>query len=338
LWIAEHKGWLWNELPTYFERFVRKVVTALGDLCSLWCTINEPMVYATQGYSFGKWPPGIKSASALNDVTINMLKGHAAAYHAIKELQPHSSVGIAMHIIYMEPHAPVFMNWLAYYLVDRFFNRTFALALNDGIVRLPMRRKVSLPQVKGALDWLGIQYYQHFLVRFNLMSPSSLFLAQAKPTNMQCGPGGWGGLKPEAMYDHIKWFSQTLKKPIYITETGVPDPDDSIRPGYLIRTVRSVWHAVNMGYDVKGFFFWSLLDNFEWAEGRDPLFSFGLHKTNFETQERTARPSASLYGEICRRNGLSLEMVERYAPEVMSKVFPGEAGLNDIQLNARAQA
>jgi beta-glucosidase len=115
----------------------------------------------------------------------------------------------------------------------------------------------------------------------------------------------------------------------------VPDPDDTIRPGYLIRTVRSVWKAVNFNFPVRGFFFWSLLDNFEWAEGFDPRYNFGLYKTNFETQERTPRASARLYGEICGQNGLSSEMVSRYAPDLLPTMFPGKAGMAEVKLKAR---
>src|SRR5258707_14486093 len=65
LWIGQENGWLWDEVPTYFERYVRHVVAALGDLCNLWCTINEPNVYATYGYSLGRWSPGMQNSKAL---------------------------------------------------------------------------------------------------------------------------------------------------------------------------------------------------------------------------------------------------------------------------------
>ncbi|MEP7287119.1 MAG: family 1 glycosylhydrolase [Chloroflexota bacterium] len=335
LWIAEHQGWLWDETPIHFEKYVRKVVSTLGDLCTLWCTINEPMVYATQGYSLGKWPPGLKSGRGFNQVTVNLVRGHAAAYHAIKELQPTSQVGYAMHHLGVSPMRPHFIHWPAAYLVDHFFNRTFTLAMVDGIVHLPGSRDVPMPQAKGALDWVGLQFYQQYNVGFTLTRPASFFITQHKPTDMPVGPGGWGGLNPDATYGHIEWLAKTLKKPVYITECGVPDPDDTVRPGYLIRSVRSVWRAANYGYTVGGFFFWSLMDNFEWTEGYDPHFSFGLYHTNFETQERTPRRSATLYGEICAKNGLSNEIVERYAPELLAEFFPGEAGLNDVKLKMR---
>jgi len=96
-----------------------------------------------------------------------------------------------------------------------------------------------------------------------------------------------------------------------------------------------VWKAANFNFPVRGFFFWSLLDNFEWAEGYDPRFSFGLYETDFATQKRTARRSAALYGEVCANNGLSADMVARYTPELSAELFPGEAAVDGVRIAAR---
>jgi beta-glucosidase len=332
LWIDDHKGWLWDEMPQHFARFAHKVVEALGDLCTLWCTINEPLVYATQGFSFGKWPPGIKDRNAVQRVTINMLRGHAAAYRAIKDIQPESEVGFAAHFISFKPHTPAFVHSGAVWLVNRAFNHAFILAIRDGVVRVPGSRAVAVPEAKNSVDWIGLQYYQQYHVGFSPFAPASFFIRERKPNGVPVGPGNWGGLAPEAIYDHIRWLWTTLQKPIYVTESGVPDPDDTIRPAYLSKTVRAVWKAVNFNFPVRGFFFWSLVDNFEWSEGYDPRFSFGLYKTNFQTQERTPRQSARLYRDICGQNGLSAQSVNRFAPDALSELFPGEAGQDNVKL------
>jgi beta-glucosidase len=100
----------------------------------------------------------------------------------------------------------------------------------------------------------------------------------------------------------------------------VDDPDDRLRPRYLAEHVHQMWRAVNFNYPVQGYFHWSLLDNFEWERGWTQRF--GLWELDPETQARRKRPSADLYAEICRENGLSSEMVARYAPEVFAKLFP----------------
>jgi beta-glucosidase len=338
LWIADHDGWLWDEVPSYFVRYVRKVVETLGDLCSLWCTINEPTVYAVQGYSLGTWPPGLKSRTALRKVVVNLLRGHAAAYHAIKDVQPDSQVGYAIHYVGIHPAFPSLIHGTAARLVDQAFNQLFVTAIKDGIARIPGGSPIPVPQVKGTLDWIGLQYYQHFYVGFTPFSPGSFFIRQRKPKNMPVGPGTWGGLAPEKIFNYLRWLSITLQKPIYVTESGVPDPDDTIRPGYLIQTVRAMWRAVNFNFPVRGFFFWSLVDNFEWSEGYDPRFNFGLYKVNFETQERTQRQSARLYKEICTQNGLSSGAVQRYAPELFDQLFPGSEGKSEVTLKPRTKS
>jgi beta-glucosidase len=105
-----------------------------------------------------------------------------------------------------------------------------------------------------------------------------------------------------------------------ITENGVDDSQDTFRPSYLIQHIHKVWRAVNFNWRVEGYFWWSLVDNFEWERGWTQRF--GLWELDIDTQIRRKRTSADLYGEICRENGVSSEMVERYAPGIFSKLFP----------------
>jgi beta-glucosidase len=335
LWFADRGGWAWEGAPERFERYVRKVIPALADLCSLWCTINEPMVYVSMGYLFGKWTPGHRNRALATRAATNLLRGHAAAYHAIKELQPSAQVGYASHHVTFRPHAPALLHGLAVRGADALMNSGFVRAIRDGVLRVPGTRGIRVPQAKGTIDWIGLQYYQEFAIGFHPSAGlNQLFVRQTKPKHAPPGPADWGGIVPENVFDHIRWLYTTLKVPIYITESGVPDPDDTLRPSWIAETLRAVWRAVNFNYPVKGFFFWSLVDNFEWAEGYDPRFNFGLYKVNFETQERTARESAKFYGEVCAKNGLSSEMVAKYAPALLSKLYPGEAGKSDVKLKA----
>jgi beta-glucosidase len=134
------------------------------------------------------------------------------------------------------------------------------------------------------------------------------------------------------LYEHIEWLCKTTGKPLYITENGVPDPDDSLRPLHLVRSLSSVWQAVNHNYPVKGYFVWTLTDNFEWSEGYDPRFRFGLYANDPETQERTRRRSAELYRDICAANALTADMVRRYVPDHVDDLFPGIDVQAEVQL------
>jgi beta-glucosidase len=127
--------------------------------------------------------------------------------------------------------------------------------------------------------------------------------------------------EPDGMFEGLKWITRTFPNlPILITENGIEDADDHMRPRYLAQHVHQMWRAVNFNWPVKGYFHWSLVDNFEWERGWTQRF--GLWGLDVETQKRTKRPSADLYAEICKENGLSSEMVQKYCPEVFDKLFP----------------
>jgi beta-glucosidase len=125
--------------------------------------------------------------------------------------------------------------------------------------------------------------------------------------------------RPEGMREALKW-AHAFNLPIYITENGVEDSTDTMRPAYLLEHLREVWKAANSNWRVKGYFHWSQVDNFEWERGWSQRF--GLWDINPETQVRTRRRSADLYAVICKENGICTEMVMRYAPESLQYLFP----------------
>jgi beta-glucosidase len=125
---------------------------------------------------------------------------------------------------------------------------------------------------------------------------------------------------PEGMRMAIRW-ADSFGLPIYITENGIEDESDSIRPRYLAQHLHQIWKKINTGSPVRGYYHWSLVDNFEWERGWTQRF--GLWALDPETQERTERRSGKFYAEICRENGLTSDMVRRYAPEIAAKLFPG---------------
>jgi beta-glucosidase len=105
-----------------------------------------------------------------------------------------------------------------------------------------------------------------------------------------------------------------------ITENGVDDEEDRLRPQYLVEHLHALWRGINGNYPVEGYFHWTLVDNFEWERGWTQ--HFGLWGLDRETQARVRRPSADLYAEICRTNGISSDAVERYAPDALPRLFP----------------
>jgi beta-glucosidase len=320
LWVTEQGGWENDQIVAWFEAYTRKVVEALQGYVTMWCTINEPNVVVASGYFMDDFPPGENSLKAAYKVMFNQVKTHAAAYHAIHELQPEARVGLAVNYRgFLPAHSWFPLDRFAARAPDRLFNDFFPCALMDGNLRYLFSKK-RLPQARGTQDYLGINYYTQENVAFNLFAPGDLFSRRFYPSDADLSPTGFISNRPKGLFTAIEWGLQ-FGVPVVITENGVEDPTDEFRPRYLAQHVHQVWRAVNFNYPVKGYFHWSLVDNFEWERGWTQRF--GLWELDVDTQARRKRPSADLYAAICKQNGLSSEMVSQYAPEVLEQLFPG---------------
>ncbi len=320
LWLAEQGGWEDVSVVKSFEKYVRKVVEALKEYVNLWITINEPNLLFTNGYVLGEFPPGKKNLIIAFRVATNIIRAHAAAYHAIHNLQPEARVGIAALYQGFQPAKTWYPPdvWAAG-LLSRLFNNTIPRALSDGIVNmLPLGRK-RISQAKGTQDFLGINYYTRQQVAFNLFKAGEMFGRRFYHPDAALSDTGYLANEPEGMFEALKWGLQ-FKVPVIVTENGVDDADDHVRPRYLIQHLHQIWRAVNINYPIKGYFHWTLVDNFEWERGW--THRFGLWELDVNTQARSKRPSADEYAEICREEGISSEMVARYAPELLNKMFP----------------
>jgi beta-glucosidase len=123
---------------------------------------------------------------------------------------------------------------------------------------------------------------------------------------------------PEGIFRALHWARQ-FDVPLFVSENGVEDSDDHLRPKYLVEHLEQVWRAANYNYRVEGYYHWSLVDNFEWERGWTQRF--GLWGLDLNTQARIRRPSVNLYEAICRENGITYEMVERWAPGALERIF-----------------
>jgi beta-glucosidase len=301
-WLAARGGWLDGEAPVRFAGFVSALLEAVGDLARFWITINEPTVVAYQGYLRGEWPPGHlgrfdEAVRALG----GLIKAHWLAYEAIKRRQPESMVGVAHHVRVFDPArwwSPLDRMVAAAY--HRIFNDTVIRALREGELVFPLDRAGAAHGPSPSQDFLGLNYYTRDLVRFDRHARSELY--------------GRRELRPGALRSDLGWevypqgLAHTLRRlrrerlPIYITENGIADATDRLRPGYLTAHLRAAAHAIRDGVPLRGYFHWTCFDNFEWAEGY--AAKFGLMECDPSTQERRPRPSARLYAEICRTGEL----------------------------------
>jgi beta-glucosidase len=322
LWLAAQGGWRNPAVVEHFRRFVGHTVEHLGDLARLWCTINEPNVYAALGHLLGEHAPGDRSLRLYFRVLRHLLEAHAAAYRRIRAIDGQAQVGLVKSVVPFEPLEQ--RGWgsrpLAR-LLDSLYNEITLGAVQDGRLRAPLR---WMPATHGPLvdstDFLGVNYYFRHRVSLRSRNGSRLPVLGPTPgaeTSDEGRNGPYGEVYPEGLYKVLQRVAR-MGKPIYVTENGLPDQDDDQRPRFLLSHLAQMQRAIAEGVDVRGYYHWTFTDNFEWAEGWG--LRFGLIALDPETQARKPRRSARLYSRIIRENAITPEMVDEYAPELAAWV------------------
>ena len=320
LWLAETGGWENDDIPGLFEAFVRRTVTALKEYNTEWVTINEPNVAIYSSFIDGAFPPGKKDDfSAAWHAVVNIIRSHALAYHAIHEIQPQAQVGMAhQYHGFIPAHQYAPLDALIVAINHQSFNNVFPLALTNGRVRF-LHKNTRLPAAASTQDFFGLNYYTCEIAGFRL-APKDLFQKRWYPADAVLSPFQFNASYPPGMFMGLKWAS-SYGLPIFITENGIEDSQDDFRRSYLLTHLHQVWRALNHNIPIRGYFHWSLIDNFEWERGWD--MQFGLWTFDRATQLRIPRPSAALYAAISQKNAITRELVEEYAPALLKDLFPG---------------
>ncbi|MCP4361842.1 MAG: glycoside hydrolase family 1 protein [Chloroflexi bacterium] len=327
LWLTEKGDFSSQIVVEYFQRYTAKVVNTLGDLIPKWITINEPMVYVFMRYLIGTFPVPQKSGLwAGMEAVKHMLMCHATAYHTIKEIYPQAEVGVAKNfpVFQARPGSRFPSKWWANF-VSSLFNDLWMETMVNGRMR-SLIGSTKIPHLAGAFDFVGVNYYTRYYTKF---PPRGGFYDLDWGPDAVVSDGNYGEIYPQGLFQVIK---QVLKynKPIYITENGLPDAADKLRPSFILTHLHQIWKAINFCWPVMGYYHWSLVDNFEWDRGWTQRF--GLIELDPETQERRLRRSGQLYGEICHSGRISSDMAARYAPELLATMFLGETLKKDTYL------
>lgn len=267
-WFADRGGFDNPEAPEIFARYCAFVAKKLGNDCRHFATMNEPTVFASLGWIAGPWPPfKRKDYRGYWRVMKNLMRAHNRAYDAIKAAAFGAEVGIVHHVVYF--HA----NWNP-------LNKLRARFMNW----ISTHHVIS--RVYKKCDSIGVNYYQHKKFGDTKSYPK---------TDMN-----WD-VYPEGLCGALLMLKR-YQKPLWVSEAGVADAKDAMRADYITRLVRCMHVAIERGADVRGFMYWSLLDNYEWAQGFEKRF--GLVAIDYETLERKVRPSAYVYKKIIEQNGL----------------------------------
>ena len=334
-------GWIGDDIVPEFAKYSAYLAWKFGDLVDTWTPINEPMVVAVTGYvNLGpgpKFPPAAFSFPAVLAAVQNMLRANAAAYDEIHRWDTvdangdgkAAQVGLVQNMIAFTPADPNKPNDV---LGTKHANYIFNEMFINGAVRGDIDSNVDSvitpaerhPELAGKADFIGVNYYfrgritglgYSFSTTIPLFdfSPSTGYRTPQSPSLPVC-PTECSDFGSEI---YVEGFRKVLDiaggygLPVYITENGIADADDDQRPGFLIKHLAVLHKAIADGAaDVRGYFYWSLMDNFEWSAGYYP--KFGLYSYDPETLERTARPSARIYRDISHKNGIPADLLQRY--------------------------
>ncbi|MGD0312608.1 MAG: family 1 glycosylhydrolase [Acidimicrobiales bacterium] len=271
-WLARRGGWEAVDAPETFSRFVTRAGAHLGDLIGWACTINELNLIGVRGYDLGSSSPGVEDTFARH-LAINeaVVRAHRLGVDALRSGPGDFPVGLTLSMDEMvaEPGGEGVLEAAREVLEDRFFRAT------------------------GGDDFIGVQCYSRVHFGPEGQAPNE----PGVPTT-QMGYEYW----PQGVEHCARRAAAMTGVPVLLTESGIATDHDAERITYLAEVLRGVRRALDDGVDIRGYFVWSLLDNFEWSHGFAP--KFGLHSVDRETFSRHPKPSASWFGTVATTNSL----------------------------------
>ena len=294
LWLSAKGGFETEHGIEAFVRYTDFCARHFGDLVESWATVNEPNIYAVMGYIDGRWPPGRKGKLLLAfRVMRNLCLAHVAAYKTLHDrLGPDAKVGFAQHLRCFDPATRSPWDVLMARLAERVFLTASTEALCTGRLRFPLGH--GAPFGAGTFyDFFGLNYYSRDFVRF---TAKGLFRFETPPSAPK-NDLGWE-IYPDGLERIVRAVHAKYRAPVWITENGTCDAKDAFRTEYLVEHLGRLAKLCAEGIPVERYYHWTLMDNFEWAEGESARF--GLVETDFETQKRTMRPSGRVFAAIAR--------------------------------------
>ena len=322
--LEDRGGWLNPDMASWFADYAGTLFARLGDRVPLWCTLNEPWVVVDAGYVHGINAPGHRDAYEAPRAAHGLLRAHAAAVRRFREagLQ-RARIGLVVNLAPHHPATSAAEDVAAAARGHAYFNEQFLDPVFMGrypdLVRemygdaWPEHSEAELRALTEPFDFLGVNWYTGYDVRHD----DSRFPArgvEVPVTKTERMTTGWE-VRPELFVETLTWVARRYGPiPLYVTENGAafPDPDtprggrvdDPLRVDYLRRHLAAAREAMRQGVDLRGYFVWSLMDNFEWASGY--AHRMGIVHVDYATQKRTVKASGEFYRDVIRANGENL--------------------------------
>jgi beta-glucosidase len=320
--LEDRGGWLNPEIADWFGDYARVVYRALGSAVAAWATLNEPWVVTDGGYLHGKLAPGHRSLFEPPIAAHNLLRAHAKAIEAGRA-EGMRNLGI---VVNLEPKYPASRRRAdreAARRSDAYMNRQFLDPIFRGYYPAELRtifRKAwprfsgrDLELIRRPIDFLGVNYYTRGMMK-NDPKGEPVRASYMKPPGARVTETGWE-VFPRGLFDTLSWVRKRYGAlPLYVTENGAAFADpprvprkgihDTRRVAYLRAHLVAAAEAIRRGIDLRGYFVWSLLDNFEWSHGYSKRF--GIVHVDYRTQKRTPKESARFYSEVIRTGGAAL--------------------------------
>lgn len=320
--LQDKGGWKNRDTVKYFTEYAWTMFEALGDMVKLWITHNEPLCTAFLGNATGENAPGYTDPALALQVSHSLLLSHAEAVNVYKQENYGGKIGITINLYPIHPATQSAKDVETAKFVDGIFNRWFLDPVIKGVYPNDVLRvykdRFKAPVIEpgdteliadSEIDFLGVNYYTRNVVRYS-EEDSLLGYEQINPEGVRYTGIGWE-IYPEGLYEILNRIRKDYGNPtVYITENGAAFKDDRVVNGviedkdridYIKQHLIEVNKAIRDGASVKGYFLWSLMDNFEWADGYSQRF--GIIHVDFNTLERTWKRSAYWYRDVINNNG-----------------------------------
>lgn len=294
----------YHENLIWFEEFSEYIFNQFSTKCKLWVTFNEVNVYSIMGYIIGFFPPGTRNLQLSFNVMLNMVIAHTNVYHRLKRLPNgrESLIGFVKEYHQLDPVPDNIVTRSIANYYNKVYNELILNYFETGHMEYHIPFLVNLnytnPIGPKSIDYIGLNYYSHTNLIFNFTNFPNIIHLGARPENEWLMTDMGYTVYAEGIYRALHRFSK-LKVPIYITENGLADhKDEYLRDTMIKRYSYACAKAMEEGVDLRGYFFWSFMDNFEWAFGFS--MRFGLFHVDYQTQKRTLRKGSQFFVDLVK--------------------------------------